>query len=424
MMSLFVSCGIGGLNGTYIPKNKAAEQMMFSKFIFSGNKVKCYMGMMGMALPVAYEYSYSLKGNTVSFEAGIPGMQGILEFNFDKDKQEISLLTGMNGGAMDSYLPIWGKEGTFDPNAPQPNQNTSQVQKTEGKSIPNDQTKETKADENKKEEISDETTNENCIKTLATPEMLDTLSEASGGNTVSFSWKTVINAQDYIVNWKLDNSSGTFKTNNNTFASITLPTNIMSTMYIDIYACGSFCNKWVQSSSPANFSIKIEKSESITIPPNGGIYSYNVSKLASIIGSSYPICTTFIPIEQARKIKYHLADNEIINVVTEKGAETALGVIGTTIDVPLLGEIVFLQVLQNAIEKDFFSKCVDECKDGGFIEETLYAPNTNPNAPGDGILPYRAYSVLDGNFFTPTGKGNFTPADQLNEGEINNLYKQ
>jgi len=198
----------------------------------------------------------------------------------------------------------------------------------------------------------------------------------------------------------------------------------MSTIYIDIYACGSFCNKWVQSSSPANFSIKIEKSEFITIPPNGGIYRYDVPKLASIIGSSYPISTTFIPIEEARKIKYHLADNDLIDVVTEKGAETALGIIGNRIGIPLLGEIVFLHVLQNAIEKKYFSKCVDDCKDGGFIEETLYAPNSNPNAPGEGILPYRAYSTLDGNFFIPTGKGNFTPADQLNESEINNLYKQ
>ena len=105
-----------GIEGTYIPKNEMAKNLYFSKMEFKGNKIKCYMGMMGMALPVAYEYRYSMNGTTVSFEAGIPGMSGSVEFTYDKDKQELSLLTGSIGGAMDRYLPVWGKEGTFDPN--------------------------------------------------------------------------------------------------------------------------------------------------------------------------------------------------------------------------------------------------------------------------------------------------------------------
>jgi len=71
MMALFASCG-GGLSGTYIPKNEMAQQLYFSKMVFKGGKVKCYLSIMGMSLPAAYEYRYNMKGNIVSFEAGIP----------------------------------------------------------------------------------------------------------------------------------------------------------------------------------------------------------------------------------------------------------------------------------------------------------------------------------------------------------------
>jgi hypothetical protein len=122
ILPFLVSCGTGGLDGTYIPKNETAKQLYFSKMVFKGNKVKCYMGVMGMTLPATYEYSYSVDGTTVSFEAGIPGMTGSVEFTYDKDKQELSLLKGMFGGGLDEYAPVWGKEGTFDPNDPYPEQ--------------------------------------------------------------------------------------------------------------------------------------------------------------------------------------------------------------------------------------------------------------------------------------------------------------
>jgi hypothetical protein len=120
MITLFVSCGTGGLNGTYVPKNEAAKKSMFSKFVFKGNKVKCYMGMMGMSL-ASYEYSYSVNGTTVSLEAGIPGAgAGGVEFTYNKGKNELSLFNGMLDGAVDEFVPVWGKEGTFDPNNPYP----------------------------------------------------------------------------------------------------------------------------------------------------------------------------------------------------------------------------------------------------------------------------------------------------------------
>jgi len=111
MMALLASCG-SGLNGTYVPKNEAAKQSNFAKFEFKRKTVKVYMGVLGMTMPMAYEYRYSVKGSTVSFEAGMPGMAGMVEFTYNKERQELSLLTGMFGGAMDEFAPVWCNEKT------------------------------------------------------------------------------------------------------------------------------------------------------------------------------------------------------------------------------------------------------------------------------------------------------------------------
>ena len=133
--ALFVSCGTGGLDGTYVPKNCAAKNNMIAKLVFNekeasgdfklndnpftvsggGNTVKIYMGTMDIAMPMALEGRYSLEGNKLSIEGGIPGINGTsLEFTYNKAKDEISLLTGMFDGALDEFAPVWGKEGTFD----------------------------------------------------------------------------------------------------------------------------------------------------------------------------------------------------------------------------------------------------------------------------------------------------------------------
>ena len=139
---LFVSCGTGGLDGTYLPKNCEAKNFYIAKLVFNekavsgdlkidgnpfavsgkGNTVKMYMGAMGMAMPVALEYRYSLEGNKLTIEGGIPGVDGGgIELTYNKAKDEISLLTGMMDGELDKYAPVWGKEGTVpkDPCAEQ-----------------------------------------------------------------------------------------------------------------------------------------------------------------------------------------------------------------------------------------------------------------------------------------------------------------
>ena len=104
-MTLFVSCGSGGLHGTYVACNNAARQNYFAKFkfqpeeeysffdkVFKKNTVKVYMGVMGIAMPMAYEYRYSLKGNKLILEAGVPGIDaGSVEFTYNREKDEISL---------------------------------------------------------------------------------------------------------------------------------------------------------------------------------------------------------------------------------------------------------------------------------------------------------------------------------------------
>ena len=137
MIALFISCRGGGLEGTYLPKNEAANNLYFSKLVFKGNRVTCYLSIMGMALPASYEYRYSMNGNIVSFEADAPEVSGSVEFTYDKDKQELSLLEGTFGGDG----AVWGKEGTFDPDIlvrkPQEQEETStQEQPTKNRQQP------------------------------------------------------------------------------------------------------------------------------------------------------------------------------------------------------------------------------------------------------------------------------------------------
>jgi len=120
IITLFTSCG-GGLNGTYVPKNDAAKQSMYSKFIFKGGRVKVIMGAMGIEMPGGYEYSFKRKGDKVFI--GISG-SGI-ELNYNKETDELYLLFGGDvGAALNEYAPVWGKEGSFDPNNPEPEEQT------------------------------------------------------------------------------------------------------------------------------------------------------------------------------------------------------------------------------------------------------------------------------------------------------------
>jgi len=128
MMTLFVSCG--GLDGTYIAKNDTAKQGMYQKFIFKGGKVRIIMGTMGIQMPGGYEYGFKRDGDKISIELGVPGTAmslGGIELHYNEKADEISLLLGGDvGTAMNEYAPVWGKEGSFDPNNPYPDKNGGQ----------------------------------------------------------------------------------------------------------------------------------------------------------------------------------------------------------------------------------------------------------------------------------------------------------
>ncbi|MDR0833875.1 MAG: hypothetical protein LBN93_06785 [Candidatus Symbiothrix sp.] len=113
-LCLWLSFGISNMsaqapNGTYVPCNEVARSLYYSKMVFSGSKVKMYMGIQGMALPVAYEYTYKLSGNALTVIATEGGQTGSVDFTYDKGKDQILLSTGSPG-----YEAVWGREGKSD----------------------------------------------------------------------------------------------------------------------------------------------------------------------------------------------------------------------------------------------------------------------------------------------------------------------
>ena len=114
IITLFTSCGDGGLNGIYVAKNPAAKQSMYSKFIFNGGKVKVIMGAMGIEVPGGYEYGFKREGNKVSIELGIPGSGlslGGIELYYDEECDEIRLLLGGElGTTLNENAPVWCKK--------------------------------------------------------------------------------------------------------------------------------------------------------------------------------------------------------------------------------------------------------------------------------------------------------------------------
>ena len=401
LMTLLVSCGSGGLDGTYIAKNEAAKSNYFAKFVFSersesgtfsvngspfkifgkGKTVKIYMGMMGVPMPMAYEYRYTLKGNKLIIEGGIPGVDGGgVEFTYDKENDEILLnmdfAFDMLGGlasqfgnstgkkvdgkeisnALKSELnkevtPVWGKEGTFDPNDPflkkdneipttKPNDDKVNEKKDickvilppQEKSAPKTVEARTKyllqwnpvscateyivhwsfrvdgiikeydntgwidklewtynvPDEcgylyinvyarNAKKipcdsslNISVMVTKTGSIPKLAAPKKIVDIDEkVEGCKPISFSWEPVANAQFYVINWSLDGREGGFITEL-TSAEITLP-NVNGHLFVDVFACGSYCDTWVQSNS-TQYSTKVEAQPQPNQAPDGSVF--------------------------------------------------------------------------------------------------------------------------------------------------------
>lgn len=115
IITLFASCG-DGLKGTYVPKNEAAKQSMFSKFVFKGNKVKVVMGTAGIEIPGGHEYTFYRVGDKISIEMKVMGVgMGGIDLNYNKEKDELRLLFGGEVGiVLNEHAPVWIKEGKFN----------------------------------------------------------------------------------------------------------------------------------------------------------------------------------------------------------------------------------------------------------------------------------------------------------------------
>ena len=124
---LFVSCGTGGLDGTYVACNDAARQGMYNKFIFKGGKVQVVMGTMGIQMPGGYEYGFSREGDKVKISMGVGGISiGSIDLNYNEKTDELRLLFGGEvGSALNEYAPMWAKEGTCEPNRKEEKNTTS-----------------------------------------------------------------------------------------------------------------------------------------------------------------------------------------------------------------------------------------------------------------------------------------------------------
>jgi len=286
IITLFASCGSGGLDGTYIPKNSAAKNNNFAKFVFNDgtvsfldkvfqkNTVKVYMGVMGIAMPMAYEYSYSLKGDKLIIEAGIPGVSaGSIEFTYNKANDEISMnmdaafdiLGGLassigssTGNKVDGkevsnalksdfekeVTPVWGKEGTFDPN----NLNS----KKEEENISN------KPNDNK-ENIED------ICKEFQLPEKNIEMNTVEAGSKFVYRWEPFSCATDYILHWSFWDENKNKKGEGNTGWidknewTHTVPDEC-GYLYMNVYARDSYKR---ESKSLYFISVKVTKTNSI-----------------------------------------------------------------------------------------------------------------------------------------------------------------
>lgn len=120
-------------------------------------------------------------------------------------------------------------------------------------------------------------------KTLSTP------SEANfilinpveyGCSTVKLAWIAVKDAQIYAINWSISGEEGHIITDN-TYVDLILP-NVNGRIYVDIYACGSHDEKWVQSSKPLSISFDVQSIElpigyannPMRILADGGVYVF------------------------------------------------------------------------------------------------------------------------------------------------------
>ena len=110
-------------SGTYVPKNEIAKSLSYEKFVFSGKKVKLYVGVSGISTGVSFEYDYTLSGKILTIKEGA----GSVEFTYDRAKDEISLMEGAFG----TEGAVWMKEGA---NTNQTNKTSTNVSGNQGNS--------------------------------------------------------------------------------------------------------------------------------------------------------------------------------------------------------------------------------------------------------------------------------------------------
>ena len=112
IISLFVSCGGGGLSGTYLPKNDAAKQTMFSKFIFKGNKVTVITSASGIEKPESYKYPFHRIGDKITIEMETGGItMGTIVLNYNERNNELRLLYERDlKTSVYNDSPVWIRE--------------------------------------------------------------------------------------------------------------------------------------------------------------------------------------------------------------------------------------------------------------------------------------------------------------------------
>ena len=120
------------------------------------------------------------------------------------------------------------------------------------------------------------TSAKSSITSLATPVNNGSNTTVTSGQKVYVAWKTVNNAQHYRVYYNDGTKKGPFEATGTSY-SFTAPTVTKDTnMTIQVYACGSYDGKWVQS-SPLSFNVLVKQAsnDSITV---SGLKSQKINK--------------------------------------------------------------------------------------------------------------------------------------------------
>jgi len=102
---------------------------------------------------------------------------------------------------------------------------------------------------------------------LEKPKIYGAAPTITNNGSATITWVKVPNAQFYIINWSLGSKKGSFSTKS-TSITIKFPSET-GVAYVDVFACGSYNGKWVQSE---NLQLPIK------VSPSSGSSNNSVSK--------------------------------------------------------------------------------------------------------------------------------------------------